>query len=163
MFDRELTIYAFLLDYGTNLASDIDDARFADQPSPGVNHPAWLFGHLALSTDYALGLLGGERRLRRSWTKNFGPTSVPKSDRSAYPEKGELLEAWMSGHRAVDAAVGASTGLDLDRPHEFELGTMATTLPTVGDLLAHLLTSHEAAHLGHLSNWRRQVGLPYLF
>src|SRR4051794_24105432 len=101
MFDRELTNYAFLLGYGTDLASDIDDARFADQPSPGVNHPAWLFGHLAVATDYALSLLGVERRLRRSWTRDFGPTSAPKLDRSAYPGKAELLDAWTSGHRAV--------------------------------------------------------------
>ena len=163
MFDRELTIYAFLLDYGTNLAADIDDARFADQPSPGVNHPAWLFGHLAIAADYTLGLLGAEKRLRRSWTRDFGPTSAAKTDRSAYPAKATLLEAWTAGHKAVESAVRASTGLDLDRPHGFEIGTMATTLPTVGDMLAHLLTSHEAAHLGHLSNWRRQVGSPYLF
>jgi len=33
-------------------------------------------------------------------------------------------------------------------------------LPTRGDLLAHILTTHEATHLGQLSAWRRQLGFP---
>jgi hypothetical protein len=35
--------------------------------------------------------------------------------------------------------------------------------PTAGDLLAHLLTSHEATHVGHLSACRRGRGMPPLF
>jgi hypothetical protein len=29
--------------------------------------------------------------------------------------------------------------------------------------LSHLMTTHEAGHIGQLSSWRRCVGLPYLF
>jgi hypothetical protein len=48
----------------------------------------------------------------------------------------------------------------MSEPHTLELRFLKGPLPTVGDLLAHLMTTHEAAHLGQLSAWRRLLGLP---
>jgi uncharacterized damage-inducible protein DinB len=33
-------------------------------------------------------------------------------------------------------------------------------LPTLGDILGHLMTTHPSLHLGQLSTWRRVIGLP---
>ena len=48
--------------------------------------------------------------------------------------------------------------MSTDRANPFD--SMAETLPTLADLLSYLLSTHEAMHLGQLSAWRRQLGLP---
>jgi hypothetical protein len=163
MFDRERTIYAFLQGYAQSLAADVDDARFADQPSPGVNPPAWLLGHLAVAADLGVALLGGEAALEQAWRDDFGPGSTPRSDRASYPSKAELLLAYASAHSRLDQAAASADPARLERRHPLKIESLQKGLPTIGDLVAHLLTSHEASHIGHLSNWRRQMGLPYLF
>ncbi len=47
-------------------------------------------------------------------------------------------------------------------PHRMELFEN-TPLQTRGDLVAHLLATHPAFHLGQLSTWRRQMGFAPLF
>lgn len=161
LFPRERTIYAFLLGYAGRLVEGIDDARFADQPTPAINPPAWQIGHLAVVADNGLTLLGLRREGPRAWRDLFGTGSSPIPDRSPYPSKAELLSAYRGSHARLDEAVSAADPEAMERPHSLDF--LKPALTTVGDLLAHLLTSHEAMHLGHLSSWRRQVGLPYLF
>ena len=48
-------------------------------------------------------------------------------------------------------------------PNRLPIRFLLRHLPTVGDLLAHLLTTHSAYHLGQLSTWRRAAGLPEVF
>ncbi len=163
MFERQLTVYAFLLNYARRLVADIDDARFADQSSPEVNHPAWLLGHLAISTDLAALLLKKRTACPKAWHKLFGPGTAALPDRSLYPAKEELVRALEDGHSRVIEAIGKADPGSLAEPHALPIDDFATSLPTKADFLTHLLTSHEAGHLGHLSNWRRQMGMPYLF
>jgi len=163
MFERELTIYSFLLNFARRLVADIDDAKFAEVPSPGVNHPAWLLGHLAISTDYAAGLLGQRFACPKTWFRIFGPGTNALPDRSLYPSKHELVEALENGHARVIPLAREADMVALAQPHGLQIDDFATSLPTKADVLTHLMTSHEAAHLGHLSNWRRQMGMPYLF
>lgn len=160
MFDRERTLYAFLLGYARKLVADVDDARFADQPAPGLNHPAWIVGHLAVAADYALQLLGRPTLCPRDWQVRFGPGSTPRPDRAVYPSKADLLAALERGHAAVGEAAAGAAPEGLDRAHEVPIAFLKESIPTAGGLIAHLLTTHEAAHLGQLSAWRRLVGLP---
>lgn len=163
MYEREVTIYAFLLMYVQKLVNDINDTRFAEIPSPGINHPAWLLGHMAIATDYAAGLLGARIACPKAWHRLFGPGTQALPDRALYPSKSELMAALAAGHSRVVELIPSADPVALEQPHSVALGDIATLLPTKADLLAHLLTSHEASHLGHLSNWRRQLGMPYLF
>ena len=130
MFERECKVFAFLLDYGQKLAADIDDARFTDQPSAGINHPAWLFGHLAIATDFASQLLGEPGTLPRSWFRDFTTGSTPRTDRKSYPSKAELLTAWETGHGRVDRAVRVAPAGSLDEPHSFEIPVLKLFFPT---------------------------------
>lgn len=159
MFERERTLYSFVLHYAELLSADIDDARMADQPSPGVNHPAWVLGHLAICTDYAARLLGLPMACPKDWHRDFGPGSTPRTDRSSYPPKADLLAALTKGHERVAGAVGGVTAERLAERHSVELAFLKEWLPTVGDLLTHLMTTHPATHLGQLSAWRRQMGM----
>jgi hypothetical protein len=160
MFDRERKLYDFMLGYCKLLTRDIDDARMADSPAPGVNHPAWILTHLALATDYAARLLGEQPKCPEAWHKKCGPGSKLSPNRGDYASKQELLAALEAGHARVNAAAARVTEEALNRPHSVEIPILKQLLPTVGELLAHLMTTHAGIHLGQLSLWRRTMGLP---
>lgn len=157
------TLYRFTLNYCEALMADIPQDQMEQQPSPGVNPPAWILGHLAICTDSALTLMGQPKRLPEEWHAEFGPRTKPLSENHAYPDREELLIALREGHEAVSAALLQMTPEQLTAPNPLPMKFLRQSLPTVGDLLAHLVSTHEAAHLGHLSNWRRQMGKPPLF
>ena len=157
------TLYRFTLASCEALVADIPQEQLEHQPAPGVNPPAWILGHLAICTDLALTLMGQPKRLPQEWHAEFGPRSKPLSEHHPYPDREELLIALREGHEAVAAALLQVTPEQLEAPNPLQMPFLQRTLPTVGDLLAHLVSTHEAAHLGHLSNWRRQMGKPPLF
>ena len=161
MNDYVRTLYAFNHGYCKNLLADIADDEMLHQPAEGVNTPAWLLGHLAICTDSALGMLGEEKRLPREWFVCFGPKSSPTPGERTWPSRQELWDGYSAGHEAVDAATHEISPELLAEPNPLEF--LLAALPTKGDLLAHLMTTHESLHLGHLSNWRRQTGRPPLF
>lgn len=161
MNDYFRKLYAFNHNYCKQLLADVTDDEMLVQPSSAVNTPAWLLGHLAICTDFALGILEQEKQIPREWMVYFGPGSKPHPGDRTWPSKAELWDAYSSGHQLVDAAT-----LDIDppllaKPNPIEF--LQSDLPTSGDLLAHLMATHESLHLGHLSNWRRQTGRPPLF
>jgi hypothetical protein len=162
MFDRELTLYAFVLNYCRMLTADLDEAKLLAPPAPGVHSPAWILGHLAISTDYAASLLGLRRECPAAWFKAFGPGSVADAVPSPAPTKAELLSAIEAGQTRVAEAAKTADPAVMAKPHALNM-TVLRQLPTNGDLLAHLLTTHPASHLGQLSLCRRLMGLPALF
>lgn len=159
-----LTLYAFNLGYAKQLMRDISEEELHTQPSPDVNTPAWLMGHLAICTDFALSLVGEPKQLPEEWGAMFDPGSNPSDLGDRCPSMKELLTAYKRGHELVAEAVPKATPDHLSAPNPLvQLPALVKALPTSGDLLSHLLTTHEAMHLGHLSNWRRQMGRPPLF
>lgn len=157
MFEIETKLYRFMSKYCHSLVADIDDAQLAEQPYPGANPPGWILGHLAICTDFAVQLLGGRIACPKEWHRMFSPGTTPPQDRAAYPSKAELVEAYERGHERVIEAVGGASEEALNAPHSVEI-LRGTPLETVRDVIAHLMTTHEATHLGQLSAWRRQLG-----
>jgi hypothetical protein len=86
--------------------------------------------------------------------------SKPTSERSAYPPAAELWDALKTGYRALGDALRTAPPEKLQAAHTIPF--LTTLLPTVGDVVAHLLTTHLALHTGQLSMWRRLKGLPPL-
>ena len=160
MFEREININQVLLQYGRMLTEDVPGERFAEQPLPGVNHPAWILGHLALTGDSAVRLLGGKKSLDESWKALFGAGSQPSSSRGDYPSKEVLLQVLQERYEQVCRLAGDARAEDLARPNPTPL---RQGLPTIGDAVAFLLTGHPGLHLGQLSIWRRMVGFAPLF
>jgi hypothetical protein len=156
MFERERTLYADLYGYARQLVADLPDEELAEQPTPGLNHPAWTLGHLVISADYTLKLLGAPTVAPEGWGGLFFPGTVPDPNRSAYPSKGELLNTYEAAHAAVAAAAAAADPAQMARPNPVE--SFRPRFPTLGDMVAYLLTTHEAGHLGQLSAWRRTMG-----
>ena len=105
MFDRERRLYADQYGYARQLTADIPDEEFAEEPVPGLNHPAWILGHLTVTADFGLHLLGEKPVAPDGWAALFAPGTVPDPQRATYPTKGEFLSAYEAGHAALAAAV----------------------------------------------------------
>jgi hypothetical protein len=161
MLDSELKINRFLMGYCRMLIGDIPEERMVEQPLPGVNHPAWILGHLAWSTDRGRWMLGLEPECPSEWTATFGFGSKPSASRGDYPSRDELIAAVEGGFERLREQAAAATPEQLEAPSPNPRTKEA--LPTVQDTVALLLTGHLGAHLGQLSMWRRMIGLPPLF
>lgn len=158
---QTLTLHRFTLGYLKRLAEDVKNEDLARQFHPGQNHPAWLLGHLSVTADGGLRLLGGAPYAPRNWRLLFGPGTQPAAQRGLYPDKHELLSVVESGYAALTEQLGAASSEKLREAHAFE--PLKAVLPTVEDLLAHLLVTHLMLHAAQLSQWRRNYGLPPLF
>jgi hypothetical protein len=162
VLEMELAVNRFLVGYCRVLVADLPDERLAEQPAPGVNHPAWILGHLAVTAQKIRTVVaGGDIELPESWGALFMGGSTPTSTRSDYPSKEELLKAVESSFDGLRSAAAASAPEQLDRPSPHP--RTKNQLPTVGHLAAFLLTGHLGVHLGQLTMWRRLTGLPPLF
>jgi len=155
-----LNTYAFNLTYAKMLVADLDAQQMTTQPHPKMNHPAWVLGHLATSSEFGCSMLGLEAKLPADWSEKFGngSTPVPGGD---YPGKDTLLSTLEETHQrltiALEAADAATLGSQM--PNE----EFRRVMPTLGDGLVFLATGHECTHLGQLSAWRRAVGLGSVF
>jgi hypothetical protein len=161
MFDSEIKVNLLLIQYLRMLVAEVADERITEQPLPGVNHPAWILGHLAYSADGGRALLGAEKKLPATWTTHYGPGSKCSGLRSDYPSKDDLVNAVCDGFERLREEAAAATGQQLSKPSANP--RMKDALPTIKDGVAFLLTGHLGVHLGQLSTWRRMIGLPHLF
>lgn len=161
MFEHEVTVYRFMHHYGRKLLADVSEAQFKTPAFAGGNPPSWIVGHLTVSADFILGVLGKPRLLPKSWMVLFGPGSDPFKHLDRHPDHATLIAAYEAGHQAVFEAMKDADASKLSGPSPFE--PLKEMLPTAGDLLAHLLTSHEAFHISQLSACRRSTGNSPLF
>jgi hypothetical protein len=115
--------------------------------------------HLAICTDYAAQLWGGPAKCPKEWHQRCPPGSKVLSDRNAYASKQELMSALEAGHARVNEAAAKAGDEVLRQPHSIKLTFVRETFPTVGELVAHLMTTHVSFHLGQLSTWRRMMGM----
>lgn len=158
MLERERNVYALVLKLCRSMAADISEDQMTVQPAPGMNHPAWILGHLAVTTDSAVRIVGGATVCPEDWRAKYGPGSTVVADRNAYPSKAELLAAFEAAHARVMEAMASVSEEHLSRPQPSRF--FKAELPTLGDMLLHLITTHPMLHLGQLSAWRRAMGLP---
>jgi uncharacterized damage-inducible protein DinB len=156
MFERERRLYADQYGYARQLVADVSDEEFAEQPVPGLNHPAWTLGHLVIAADYGLAVLGQKPVAPEGWGALFNPGTVPDPNRATYPTKGELLNAYEAAHAAFATAAAALDEARAAAPNP--VAGFRHRFPTLGDLVSYLLTTHEATHTGQLSAWRRTMG-----
>ena len=159
MFTREIATFRFLMGYGETLLSDVSEEEMTAQPTPGMNHPAWILGHLTIAFDRHGEHVGLDRE-HPEWDAMFGMGSQPESDSGSYPAKEELLTTWKTAGRRFAAGVLTAEPQALATPTE---GPLGEAFPTTADFLTFSLTSHTAIHLGQLSAWRKATGRPALF
>ncbi len=146
------------VDYARRLVSDVPEEKMAEQPAPGMNHAAWVLGHLAYVFDSMTAVWGQQPTMSKEWKHLFNVPSQPQPEREKYPSKDELWDAYEKNYQRIVELVKAASPDDFDR--EFPNPKLRPLLPTVGVAMVHILTSHQGQHLGQLSAWRRAQGLP---
>ncbi|WP_404310113.1 DinB family protein [Neorhodopirellula lusitana] len=140
----------------TQMISEIDDDRF-DEPLGEGNSPNWIVGHLALGMEFAVSLLGGESEVLGDLMPVYGPGSPGGRIGDTGRSKEELLELLERGFDRVNEALANVKPGQLEQPQKTTI--LEGPLPTVGDMLGHLLTTHFGMHIGQLSAWRRATGM----
>jgi hypothetical protein len=159
MLTNAINVLRFLEGYGDTLVADVAPEDFCRQPLPGMNHPAWVFGHLAYASDRHGSLLGNDQQLA-GWQGLFAKGSATSDNPADYPSKAELLAAWHAANARLIAAVEAASPEALGATNTY---LPRPPLPTLGDFLTYSMTGHTASHLGQISAWRRADGRPPLF
>lgn len=162
MLAHQIASYAFNLSVAQRTLANLPDELFTLVPFPGHKPPVWVLGHLAIAGDFAAEILSLPRVCPEPWHAHFGPGKPAPTWPDPRPTKSELLEAHAAQHARVaeHAAKVSPALLAAPNPVPFFEGT---SLRTLGDLLSHLMTSHEGLHLGQLSCFRAARGLPPLF
>jgi RimJ/RimL family protein N-acetyltransferase len=153
-----LNSFTYNLHYARRLLADIADEAMCRQPLPGMNHPAWIIGHLCDTCDLMADWLQVPRNCPADWGVLFDNQSEPRPERSLYPSKAILLDVFEKVHATIVTAFQQAPADVLNRPLPRE--TMKRLFPTVRDGVAFEMTDHAAIHLGQLSAWRRAMGMP---
>src|SRR5438105_3179674 len=104
MIPDVLRSFAMSMDYARELLSDVGEEAMTAQPAPGINHAAWITGHLAYSFQMIGSELGLKPWLPSRWAELFGTGSKPEAPATNYPKRSELLnELEDSQRRLADA------------------------------------------------------------
>lgn len=155
-----------VLAYAQALLKDVKPEQFA-RLARGVhsNHPAWVFGHLAIYPDRCIELLGRKDLMRPDERFNtlFANKSpcIDDADGKVYPPMSEITERFFSRSDALLIALGETKDEVLAKVITGD--GMADRLPTVGSRICFLTGAHPMSHLGQVSAWRRFMGLSSAF
>ncbi|MFK7738548.1 MAG: DinB family protein [Pirellulaceae bacterium] len=141
------------------MASTIPDEHF-NEPRGGSNSPKWITGHLALGMDLGLSLVGSPTENLAEMMPVYGPGS-PGGRVADSRTRDELIEHLKTVGNALSEKVAQVSEDVLTQPQSTPF--LTAELPTVGDLLGHVYTTHIALHTGQLSQIRRELGLPSMY
>lgn len=154
--------------YGESLLKGISPAIFAREPNVNgkqivCNHPAWVYGHLAVYSSRSMELMGlplGVTAKPAGFDDLFKNGTVCKDDPSGtiYPAMEQITSHFLNGYRAVLAALPEVSNDVLARENP-ATGRFRDMCPTVGDAVCFFMTGHAMSHLGQVSTWRRCMGL----
>lgn len=141
--------------------ADFSDADMLVRPAPAANHAAWQLGHLVTAETNMLRGVSPEAApaLPAGFAEKFTKETARSDDRSAFPTKAELLDAYEKARAATAQWVRGLTPADLDKPCPDRFQRFA---PTWGHL-ALMMPLHTMMHVGQFQVIRRALGKPVLF
>jgi hypothetical protein len=148
------------LGYVLALAEDIPADRWADKAIDGMNHPAFLYAHLAIYGNRLLEFVG------RTDLVNEVPFDGSKvaagseclDDASLYPTKDVVLPYLKERYETVFATLPSVDPEVFAKENPVE-GRFREMLPTIGCVAVFMLNNHVMMHAGQISHWRRAIGL----
>ncbi|RJP32060.1 MAG: DinB family protein [Phycisphaerales bacterium] len=150
-------------DWTLKLIADLAGDAWSFQPGPGLAHPTWLCGHLAVSQHVLIfDRCMGRPMLPPEFVQHFpigGP--IKATSEHDYPPVASILDTMADMQRRTLAAV-MDMADDLLREPAFGAG--GARHPHYSDKLGAVThcIRHEAFHAGQLATIRRLVGLPAL-
>jgi hypothetical protein len=156
------------LRYAEMLLKDVKAADFARFPSVGgvtvqTNHPAFVYGHLAVYPHRVMEMLGvpkGVTAVPEGWEALFKAGVECRDDAAGtvYPAMERLVSFHKAAYEAAIAAVAGASDAQLAAANPGE-GRMKEMFPTVGAVCSFIIAAHPMSHYGQVSAWRRCVGL----
>lgn len=151
----ECRLNVWMLTFTRSLIEDLSDEQLYMRVGT-TNPPAWILGHLAAEADKALTTLGEKQMLPADWYKAYLQGSSPDDAKSRHL-KHELWQANEAVYAALREAVLKLSPEQLQEPSHSDF--LREHLPTRGDWLGHILTTHVAMHAGQIQYWRRLQGM----
>ncbi len=139
------------------MAESIPEDQFHLLPTGGGNSPNWIMGHLCLGNGFGMQLLGQNPEILGLVGTAYGPGTTPTEDTSSLMSKSDLIAHFKSSRSDLVDAVNSADAATLAQPQQTQI--LTEKLPTIGDFVGHLLTTHLALHTGQMSAWRRSRGL----
>jgi len=152
-------LFDLMREMAAEMASSIPEDHF-NEPRGGSNSPKWITGHLALGMDFGLSLLGEPTKEIAEMMPLYGPGSAGGRVEDSRTQD-ELVEHLRTVGNILREKVVSVSDEQLSQPQSTPF--LSSELPTVGDLLGHVYTTHIALHMGQLSQIRRELGLPSLY
>lgn len=138
--------------YFLELFGDLPRYNHCSQLYGFSNHPLWLTGHLANSYDLMNEILAKKTILPQTWRTLFGTGSRPMPINTMYPNEKELVKAFTDCRDDLLYSVSNLTIADFTRPNN--VPRYKDDLPTLGDLLSHIMIGHTSYHTGQLVAYR---------
>lgn len=151
------TLFDLMRTMAADMAEGIAEDEF-DVPRGDANSAKWILGHLALGMDFGLMLLGSTPTTLDALMPMYGPGSPGGAIGDDGRSRAALLEHFRTAGDQLKAAVLAADPAIFAQKQSTPF--LAEELPTVGDLLSHVFTTHIALHMGQLSQIRRESGMP---
>ena len=154
------------LGYGDRLLKDVTADQFARLAAPqgtpvDSNHPAFIYGHLAIYTPRILRDLGLEAaEMPEGFEAVFSKDAKCEDDAAGtvYPSMDEVMRVFREGYQAASAALRAADDEAFQVPNP-NPGRLAELFPSLGSMHAFYCGGHMMMHLGQMSAWRRMAGL----
>ncbi len=140
---------------------DIPEERMCRQALNGVNHAAWLLGHMLWFEHGVLVSVFGAQiafNLEANWTQVYGTASEPRNAAGLYKPKSFYLEHLETTAESARRVIRDLPPPDFEKPNAGERSR--GMFPTLG-AAATALCTHRAYHLGQLAFWRKTMGLPH--
>lgn len=157
--------------YAERMLKDVPAERFARKPlvrtpegerTIETNHPAFIYGHLALYPARILAWLGEDvapAAVPDAWEPLFAANAPCRDDPTGtiYPPMEQITSAFFRGYDALLAALPGVDDAKLAAPTPDE--RYREYFPTLGEALVVLVANHVSMHMGQVSVWRRCFGL----
>jgi hypothetical protein len=149
------------------LLKGVNAGDFAKQPTADgkvidTNHPAFVYGHLAIYPARVMGTLGHDGSsvaCPDAWEELFknGALCTHDADGSKYPPMDEIVAKFEAGYAALIEATKNTSDDVLLTPLAEE--GWRNAFGTHGGMAGFMLHDHLMFHLGQVSAWRRMMGL----
>lgn len=154
---------SFTMNYARALLKDVKEDDFAKLPMPNFNHPAFVYGHLAVTANFMLELLGrDDAKIELPFDPEpYTPSATCVEQDGRYSDMDGIVSSCFAAH---DAVLEVLPTID---PEVFAQANpvegFSNMMPRIGDAITFMCCSHTMMHLGQVSMWRRAMGLGSCF
>ena len=151
------------MNYARSLLKDVKAEDFAKLPMPNFNHPAFVYGHLAVTANFMLELLErDDAKIELPFDPEpYTPSATCVEDDGRYADMDSIIDAFTRAHDSVLAVLPQIDEELFARPNP--VVGFSGMMPRIGDAITFMCCSHTMMHLGQISMWRRAMGLGSCF